>query len=258
MHTASDLSTLPSANQLLRKADELLPTYQHSIEGMACATNSGGICASEMFFFYAIVRPFAPKQILESGRAQGESTLALARCFPDARIISVEFEAGTSNARIAEARLNSFKNVEMLYGDSRELLPSRLMPDNVVLIDGPKEFRALKLALRLLRTGKPCAVFLHDFPAGTPARQFVERHWPTAIFSDRPEFLERFGWLDEDHVTGDWRRTRQSTFACLPAGLPAPYFILLTRLVLARAISLAPEKCSQFFAKVLPRKHHKR
>lgn len=253
-HTASDSPAIPAAKQLLSNADRLLPAYQRAIEGMPRETEAGGICLSEMFFFYAIVRPLMPKQILESGRARGESTLALARCFPETRIVSVEFEAETTNARIAEAKLAGFKNIQLLYGDSRKLLPRQLECDDVVLIDGPKEFRALKLGLKLLRTGKPRAIFLHDFAAGTPARRFVERHWATAIFSDQPKFLERFGWMDEPQMSGDCRSPRQSTFACLPVGLPAPYCILLARLVFARAISLAPQKFFHFFAKMVARK----
>lgn len=249
-NTAKDWSVIPTVKQLVANADELLTAYQRAIEGMPRETESGGICASEMFFFYVIVHPFAPKQILESGRARGESTLALARCFPGARIVSIEFEAETPDARIAETRLFPFKNVELLYGDSRELLPLRLEQDDVVLIDGPKEFRALKLALRLLRTGKPRIVFLHDVAAGTPVRQFIERCWTTAIFSDRPEFFERFHWMDAVRTSGDRHKPRQSTFACLPPGLPAPYFILLTRLVLARAASLAPEKLFHVFSNI--------
>jgi len=130
--------------------------------------------------FYAAVKPFAPRQILESGRARGKSTLVLARCFPDARIVSVEYDRQSENAAAAEAKLKLCSNVELLYGDSREILPGRLQPGDAVLIDGPKDFRALKLALDLMRTERPCAAFVHDFLANSPQRKFVERNWPAA------------------------------------------------------------------------------
>ena len=117
-----------------------------------------------------------------------------------------------------------------------------LEPDDPVFIDGPKEFRALKLALRLLRTRKPSAVFLHDFGAGLPWRQFLERHWPGAFFSDNPEFLRRFGSLDP---IGE--APRPTSLACLPAPLPGSYHALLTKIVLARAASLAPGKTRDLF-----------
>ena len=137
-----------------------------------------------MFLFYAAVAPFRPRQILESGRARGKSTLILARCFPDARITSVELERDSESALAAEAKLKPFPNVELLYGDSRKILPDRVQPGDAVLIDGPKEFRGVELALELLRMGKPCAVFVHDFPPGSRWRKFVEREFSNAFAID--------------------------------------------------------------------------
>src|SRR6266702_6195897 len=149
-------------------AKALLPEYQQIIARIPPEAGYGGIWESEMFLFYSAVKPFAPKQILESGRARGKSTLLLARCFPEARIVSVEYDRQSENAAAAEAKLKSCPNVELLYGDSRKILPQRLQIGDAVLIDGPKDFRALKLAVDLLRTGKPSTVFIHDFPTGAP------------------------------------------------------------------------------------------
>src|SRR3984893_14662061 len=148
---------LLSKTAIAGSADALLPKYRDVISRIPPEAGFGGIWESEMFLFYAAVCPFAPKQILESGRARGKSTLTLARCFPNARIISVEFDRQSENAAAAEAKLKPYSNVELLYGDSREILPERLQTGDAVLIDGPKDFRALKLALQLLHTGKPCA-----------------------------------------------------------------------------------------------------
>ena len=143
---------------LLRKssvadsADALLPEYREIISRIPPEAGFGGIWESEMFLFYAAVKPFAPKQILESGRARGKSTLILARCFPESRIISVEYDRQSVNVPAAEAKLKSESNVDLLYGDSREILPNRLQDGDAVLIDGPKDFRAIKLAIDLLRT----------------------------------------------------------------------------------------------------------
>jgi hypothetical protein len=173
--------------------------------------------------------------------------LTLAHCFPNGRSISIEFDSASPNAPIAPARFPSSKNVECLFGDSREMLPKLIQPNDPVLIDGSQEFRALKLALNLLRTGKPSVVFLHDYGAGRPWRKFVDRHWPGAFFSDDPDFLSRFGFLDDFSVRGrDFRRPRPTSFACLPAALPAPYHIMLAKTVLGRAPSLAPSKIRSF------------
>src|SRR5438270_12472535 len=173
------------------RGEYLLPEYREIIGTIPLEAGFGGIWESEMFLFYAAVKPFAPREILESGRARGKSTLILTRCFPDARIISVEFDRQSENAAAAEAKLEPQQNVELLYGDSREILPERLQTGDAVLIDGPKDFRALKLAIDLLQTGKPCPVFVHDFPPDSPQRKFVERNFPNAFFGDDPLF-QRF------------------------------------------------------------------
>src|ERR1700686_5822168 len=132
-------------------AEVLLPEYRKIIASIPPEAGFGGIWESEMFLFYATVQPFAPKKILESGRARGKSTLILARCFPESRIISLEYDRQSENAPAAEAKLKNESNVDLLYGDSREILPERLQPGDAILIDGPKDFRALKLALDLMR-----------------------------------------------------------------------------------------------------------
>jgi len=213
------------------RADALLAKYREMIGSIPPEAGFGGIWESEMFLFYAAVNPFAPKQILESGRARGKSTLILARCFPDARVISVEYERQSENAAAAEAKLKSCKNVDLLYGDSREILPQGLRNGDAVLIDGPKDFRALKLAIDLLRTGKPCAVFIHDFPPNSPQRKFVERNFPSAFFGDDPLF-KRFQSLDRERDPRPNPQRRYGIFVCLPPQLPTPYFLLRLQLML--------------------------
>src|SRR5437879_11310854 len=131
-------SPVTGRSDLLRKsavadsAADLLPEYREIIGNIPPEAGFGGIWESEMLLFYAAVKPFAPKQILESGRARGKSTLILARCFPDARIVSVEYDRQSENAAAAEAKLKLCSNVELLYGDSREILAERLQPCDAV------------------------------------------------------------------------------------------------------------------------------
>jgi hypothetical protein len=121
-----------------------------------------------------------------------------------------------------------------LYGDSRDILPKRLQPGDAVLIDGPKDFRALELAIDLLATRKPSAIFVHDFPASSLWRAFVERHWSTAFFGDDAIF-ERFRDLDQ---TRDPRpathRRGYGVFAVLPGELPTSVTRLRCALFLTR------------------------
>lgn len=216
---------------IAERADRLLPEYREIIAAIPPEAGFGGIWESEMFLFYAAVKSFAPKQILESGRARGKSTLILAGCFPEARIISVEYDRQSENAPAAEAKLKPCSNVELLYGDSREILPARLQAGDAILIDGPKDFRALRFAVDLMRTGKPCVVFVHDFPPNSRQRKFVERNWPNAFFGDDPLF-QRFQSLDNERDPRPNPQRRYGIFACLPPPLPEPYFLLRLRLML--------------------------
>ena len=230
--TSLDMTTelLLTKNGVADRADDLLPEYRQIIASIPPEAGFGGIWESEMFLFFAAVKPFAPKQILESGRARGKSTLILARCFPEARIISVEYDRQSENASAAEVKLKIESNVNLLYGDSREILPQRLQPGDGVLIDGPKDFRALKLAVDLLRTGKPCAVFVHDFPPNSLQRKFVERNFPNAFFGDDPLF-QRFQTLDNERDPRPNPQRRYGIFACIPPPLPMPYWKLRFRLL---------------------------
>ena len=221
---------------VLERAHDLLPKFRETIANIPPEAGFGGIWESELLLFYAAVQPFAPKQILESGRARGKSTLVLARCFPDARIVSVELDSASLNAAAAEAKLRPYHNVELVYGDSRQILPQRLQHGDAVLIDGPKDFRALALALDLLRTGKPCVIFVHDFPPRTPWRRFVERHWRGPFFGDDPMF-EPFRTLDDERdPRRDQRRRAYGVFVCLPPELPAPYWRLRLSLLVTRTL----------------------
>src|SRR5205823_9517137 len=93
---------LLSKSAVAERADALLPEYREIIASIPPEAGFGGIWESEMLLFYAAVNPFAPKQILESGRARGKSTLILARCFPKSRIISVEYDRQSENVAAAE------------------------------------------------------------------------------------------------------------------------------------------------------------
>jgi hypothetical protein len=230
--------TVPSLAKaaVLERAGALLPKFREAIADIPPEVGFGGIWESELLLFYAAVQPFAPKQILESGRARGKSTLVLARCFPEARIVNVELDSASLNAAAAEAKLRPYHNVELVYGDSREILPQRLQHGDAVLIDGPKDFRALEFALDLLRIGRPCLIFVHDFPPRTPWRRFVERHWRGAFFGDDPMF-EPFRTLDDERdPRREQRRRAYGVFVCLPPELPAPYWRLRLSLLLTRAL----------------------
>lgn len=219
---------------LARQGERLLPQYREIIATIPPEAGFGGIWESEMFLFYLAVQPLVPRQILESGRARGKSTMILACCFPKSRIVSVEFARNSANAAAAEEKLKSLANVELLYGNSRDILPQRLQAGDAVLIDGPKDFRALQLAIDLLATGKPSVVFVHDVPRHSLWRDFVERHWPKAFFGDDPAFAS-FRALDRERDPRSPNHQRgYGVFAVLPHELPASASSLRFRLLLTR------------------------
>lgn len=230
-------STGITKSGILQNADRLWRRFEEVIAAIPPEAGFGGIWESEMFLFYAAVQALAPKQILESGRARGKSTLMLARCFPDTRIVSIELDRKTQNAAAAEAKLKHLPNVELLYGDSRGLMMQHLGEGDAVLIDGPKDFAALRLAVDLLATGKPAVVFVHDFPPGAAVRRFVEKHWPGVLFGDDATFA-RFRAFDESRdPRPHQQRHGYGIFACFPPGLPAPLWVFRLKLLWAELFS---------------------
>ena len=215
-----------SAEQTIANAPTLVEQFERLIEHVGLEKK--GIRFSEMFFLYCTVRGLAPGQIVESGRARAQSTLVLSLCFPDVPIVSIERNAKSEDVPVAEARLAGRANVDCVFGDSRVLMPRLVRPGDIVLIDGPKDLRALKLAILLLRRNDPSVVFVHDCAAGSRARLFLERNVPHAIFADAPGFLRQYGYLDRDKA-GETRG-----LACIPrrGGFPGPR--LRWRLLVAR------------------------
>jgi hypothetical protein len=211
---------------LLGEAELLLPRYLEATNGLSHEPK--GIRRSELFFFFAAVAPLNSARIIESGRARAQSTLVLARLFPQAAIVSLESDAHSPDVAIAAERLRGCANVERRFGDSLLLLPEIIQAGDVILIDGPKDFRALKLALRLLSGGKPAAVFVHDLWLGSPARNFVDSCLPAALLSDDPQWVQRYAKLDSTKpapaAPPEGRRAYGATLGRFEAGAE-PYFL---------------------------------
>jgi len=197
-----------------------------------------GVRASELFFVYAATAAIPPpRQILESGRARGQSTYLLGRCFPDTPVISVDVNPDHPDAQPALDYVRALPNVACLVGNGRRVLPELTLPGDVVVIDGPKEMRALRLAMHLLKVNRASLVFLHDCAVGTRIRRYLERHVPAAFFSDDAEFQEHYGWLDrylKRSDDGDVEGGELETFACLPADGGFPHALDRVRVRLER------------------------
>ena len=182
------------AQAVVEAAARQLDAFQRRVAGLPYERK--GILYSEMLFFCACAAGVRPRRILESGRARGQSTLVLAACFPDVPIISLEHDAASPDVPVAAARLRQFGNVELRFGDATRLLPELAAEGDVVLIDGPKGFRSIRLALRLLAQGRVAMVFLHDMTRGTLERRFLEARVPGTLYSDDPGFAALARHLD--------------------------------------------------------------
>jgi hypothetical protein len=188
-----------SYEQILARTRELIPKYGSMLA--ATPYEAKGILNSEMLFLASCIPPEFTGRILESGRARGQSTLILSMLFPHTEILSIELNRdNASDVDTAEKRLRDLTNVQLLYGNSEMILPSMIRSGDFVLIDGPKMFRAIRLALRLLASGKTAGVFIHDMNAGKPERRFLDMSFPEAVFSDYRPFAEIAAPLDADAV----------------------------------------------------------
>lgn len=202
-----------------------------------------GILNSEMYFLWLCAQTVKPNRVLESGRARGQSTLILARCFPEAEIISVEHDRNSPDVPVAAARLRDEPNVRLLFGDAARLLPDLARPGDIALIDGPKGFRGVRLALHLLAGGEVPLVFVHDTGPDTAERRFFEQTLPAARYSDEPQIAAATHELDDEAVADIPAAHRYAArqggtgygygLACLPRLADTNYAVLRLRAALA-------------------------
>jgi len=222
-------------------AAEALPGFQSRVAGIPYERK--GILYSEMFFLYLCAQAVKPSRIFESGRARGQSTLLLSTIFPNLQIVSIESDPNSPDVPVAQERLRGRDNVSMRFGDATRILPTEVRKGDVVLIDGPKGFRGLRLALRLLATGRVTQVFIHDCGLGTEERAFLDAHLHGLVYSDTIEFTLIARALDAGCSTDippdrrfDGERPPRAYgygLACIPFDPAVSYRTLFARAVIA-------------------------
>lgn len=181
--------------RLVREAEDQKESFRELVKDVEYEPK--GILYSEMLFMSLAVGQFEPLRILESGRARGQSTELLAKMFTDMPIISVEYDQNSEDVAVAKERLAPYSNVECQFGDAREVLPRISKAGDILLIDGPKAWRGMKLLFKMLATRKFDLAFIHDVNVGTPDRAFLEKHLPTTVYSDDPEYAAVAHDLDD-------------------------------------------------------------
>lgn len=174
-----------------------------------------GVLFSEMLFLLAAAIEAHPPRIFESGRARGVSTFWLGTIFPESEIVSIEIDPDSPDITYAAKNVSALSNVDCRFGDARQILLDEVRPADIVFIDGPKGWRAIRLVLEVLDNCKPQAIFLHDCYQGSLERHFLDR-WDTgAFYSDNSTFLELVRPIDE--TCWEHRKQEQAD------EFPAPY-----------------------------------
>ena len=222
-------------------ATEALSAFRSRVAGIPYERK--GILYSEMFFLHLCAQAAKPRRILESGRARGQSTLLLSTMFPDLHVVSIESDPNSPDVRVALDRLRGRDNVSLRFGDATRILPAEVRRGDLILIDGPKGFRGLRLALRLLATGRVTQVFVHDCVLGTEERAFLDAHLRGPLYSDSIEFarvahvLDAAAWgdLPSDRRFEGERPPRAYGYglACIPFDPAVSYRMLFARAVVA-------------------------
>jgi hypothetical protein len=168
---------------------------------------SRGIFTSEALLIISIARMLNVKFIVESGRARGYSTKIFAEFFKNdskVKIISIDFDTNSKDAKYSEEQLRDYKNVSLIYGDANNLIADYVKEDCLVFIDGPKGDEALLLAAKLIKYSHVKAICIHDLHKNTFHRNICEILFTEVFFSDDAEFVKEFEFLD----SGCWEKLK--------------------------------------------------
>ena len=183
--------------KIIEICSENLFNFERVVDGINY--ESKGIFNSEMLLFVSLVNYFNVKLIIESGRANGQSTKIIAKYFnnPEYRIISIEYAKYNPDVKNSYKKLKNFKNLKLLFGDSFKLLPNLITEESCVLIDGPKGLSALKLALDCFKNPFVKAVLIHDMHKDSQYRNIAEKVFPNHFFTDDKDYVKAFRRIDK-------------------------------------------------------------
>jgi len=158
-----------------------------------------GIFNSEMLLFISLVDYFGVELIIESGRANGQSTKVISENFSDLKykIYSIEYNRYNQDVKNSYDKLKQYKNIRLLFGDSNKIIPKLITETCCILIDGPKDSAAINLAIKCLKNPLVKAVFIHDMNRNSPHRTWVENIFSNYFFTDDFDYIAKFKILDK-------------------------------------------------------------
>lgn len=164
-----------------------------------------GINHSEMALIIQTCLDLGIETFVESGRARAQSAYMLAKYLPHVEIHSIELR-NDADAQYGRQRVAVWPNVRLHEGDATRLLPELVLSSRptatAVLCDGPKGLAAIALVKECFRLPHVKVGFIHDMrkldhSAPSPFRAAAIETFPNHRFSDEPELLARYGWLDD-------------------------------------------------------------
>lgn len=183
--------------EIIKICTNNLATFKNSIKNMKYELK--GIFNSEMLLFISLTHYFGVKLIIESGRARGQSTKIIAENFNklEYKIYSIEYNRYSSDVKHSFNRLKQYKNVNLFFGDSFELIPNLITEKCCILIDGPKDTAAINLGIECLENPLVKAVFIHDMSKDSLHRIWVEKIFSNYFFTDDSDYVAKFKILDK-------------------------------------------------------------
>lgn len=177
-----------------------LPRF--TMKGSTVPWQERSILMSEAFAFCGIGDLFDIDIILESGIWLGRSTEIFARFFSPKPVIAIDVNL----KRVAVERLKKYDNLTLMQGEGPFHIPKLLKDSEIqkvgIFIDGPKEERAIKLAVESLAQDKVLFVALHDTHKLKIKRRLQSLGYPL-FFTDEEWFLNQYKYLDEKESQWD-------------------------------------------------------
>ena len=163
-----------------------------------------GINHSEMALIIETCLDLDIRVIIESGRARAQSTCMMAKYLPHVEIHSIELR-DDADAQFGRARAAVWPNVRMHDGDACTVIPALIKASKpyatAVLCDGPKGAAAVDLVRQCFTYPHVKVGFIHDMRRldhgkPSPFRAAAIAAFSSHRFSDEPELIEKYGWLD--------------------------------------------------------------
>lgn len=178
----------------------------------------GGILASEMLLFLAACKHYGIKNVVESGRRNGYSTMVIGECQNRCWLTgfySIEIDPDDS---VDDLIHEKYTYAKLVKGDGERDMATyygKFERPTALLLDGPKGPRAAAVADAI----NPPLFAIHDchrYHAGhkaNPWREQAERRYKNAMFSDDDLWLEEFSDLDREHWSEEYNSREEMTAA---------------------------------------------